>query len=339
MLIICFPVPLKAQENISPIIFDTYECDFGTVEEAGGTLFYTFHFLNGGTVPVQISNVSASCTCVSVSYPREPIQRRATGEISVAFNPARTFGDVVRTVEISLMDGKPGATLTLKAHVNPSEYDVEDIYRVSLPEGIRLTSISQRFGYIPAGGMAERRTDIINTSDSPVTIGTEKDEGGLLAVSVPERLGPGEAGTLILRYTLPGGTAALGMHEDKVMLLLNGKPCNRLLEASCIGIGEVAGKGASPSMQVQPASPVMKKSLLGKGWSGTYTIRNTGSANLVILKADLPAGVVSDLPDGTVVKPGASRKVTLRSGSASFRFGLVTNDPSRPYKEIGASTK
>ena len=331
-------MPLKAQETVSPIIFDTYECDFGQVEEAGGTLFYTFHFLNGGTDPVQISNVSASCTCVSVSYPREPVQRRATGEISVAFNPARTFGDVVRTVDVSLMNGKPGATLTLKAHVIPSEYDIEDIYRVSLPDGIRLTSISQRFGYIAAGAMEERRIDVINTSDSAVTIATDNEPGGLLSVSVPERLGPGEAGSLILRYTLPEGTAALGMHQDNVLLLLNGRPCNRLLEVSCIGVGETA-KGRSPSLQIQPASPVMKKNLFGKDYSGSYTIRNTGSGDLVILKADLPAGVVSDVPDGTVVKPGASRKVTLRSGSASFRFGLVTNDPSRPYKEIGAATK
>ena len=338
MIVLWFPVPLKAQETISPLVFNTYECDFGEVDESGGTLFYTFHFMNGGASPVQISNVSASCTCVSVSYPREIIERRATGEISVALNPARTMGDVVRTVDIILLDGRPGVTLTLKARVIPSEYDVEDAYRVALPEGIRLTSISQRFGYVAAESMEERRIDVINTSDSAVTIETDNGQGGLLTVSVPERLGPGEAGSLILRYTLPEGTAALGMHQDKVLLLLNGRPCNRLLEVSCIGVGETA-KGRSPSLQIQPASPVMKKSLIGKDYSGSYTIRNTGTGDLVILKADLPAGVVSNVPDGTVVKPGGSRKVTLRSAAAEFRFGLVTNDPSRPYKEIGTSTK
>ena len=330
-----FPVPLKAQETISPLIFDSYECDFGEVEEAEGTLFNTFHFINGSASPVRILRVSASCSCVSVSYPQDIIQSGMTGEVSVAFNPARTAGDVLRMVDIYLMDGKPGVSLTLKAHVIPTEYEVEDVYRVSLPDGIRLTTLSQRFGYVTAGSMSERRIDVINTSDSAVVLGTEKDDGGYLTVSAPQQLGPGEAGSIILRYTLQEDPNSLGTHNDRVLLTLNGKPCNRLLEVSCIGVGNLDGsKGPSPSMLVQPSSPTMKRTLLGKGFSGTFTIRNNGAANLVILKGDFPAGVVSDLDDGTVLKPGESKKVKVQSDTGDFRFGLVTNDPLRPYKEI-----
>ena len=123
--------PLMAQEAGSPLIFDSYECDFGEVEEAEGTLFNTFHFINGSGTPVRILRISASCSCVSVSYPQDPIPGGETGEISVAFNPARTAGDVIRMVDIYLMDGKPGVSLTLKAKVNPSEYVLEDVYPVS----------------------------------------------------------------------------------------------------------------------------------------------------------------------------------------------------------------
>ena len=45
------------------------------------------------------------------------------------------------------------------------------------------------------------------------------------------------------------------------------------------------------------------------------------------------------LSDGTVVKAGGSRKVTLRSASPELRFGFVTNDPARPYKEIRTISK
>ena len=331
-----FPVPIKAQETVSPLIFDTYECDFGEVEEAEGTLFNTFHYINGSSSPVRILRVSASCSCVSVSYPQDIIPGGGTGEISVAFNPARTAGDVMRMVDIYLMDNEPGVSLTLKARVNPSEYALEDIYTVALTDGIRLTSLSQRFGYVNAGGMSERRIDVVNTSGSAVSIAAEPEQqGGLLSVASPERLGPGEAGSIILRYTIPEETSALGSHEDRVNLALNGRPVNRQIQVSCIGITDLSGKkGPSPSLQVQPASPVMKKALLGKGFSGTYTIRNTGASNLVILKGDLPAGTTSDLSDGTVLKPGESRKVKLQSNSGEYRFGLVTNDPQRPYKEI-----
>lgn len=340
LLFLSFSLPLAAQEDVSPLIFDSYVCDFGEVEESGGTLFHTFHFINGASSKFRILRVSASCSCVSVSYPQSVLEGGETGEISVAFNPARTFGDVERDVDIFLTDGMPAVSLVLKAHVIPSEYDIEDIYSVSLPDGVRMTSLSQRFGYLAAGRMAERRIDVINSSDAPVTLEAEPESEAYLSVACPERLGPGEAGSLILRYTLPDDVLSLGMHEDKVSLLVNGRPCNRQVEVSCIGIRDLEGaKGPAPALQVQPSSPVMKKALLGKGYSGSITVRNGGRGDLVILKADLPAGAVCDLPDGTVVKPGASRKLKVESPSASFRFGLVTNDPARPYKEMRTSAK
>ncbi len=341
LLCMVFPAALFSQEETSPMVFDAYECDFGEVEEAGGTLFYTFHFINGSTSPIRILRVSASCTCVSVSYPQGRLDGGQTGEISVAFNPARTFGEVVRMVDVFLSDGLPGVSLTLKASVKPSEYDIEDIYTVSLPDGVRITGTSQRFGYLAAGKMAERRIDVINASEKPVTLGTESDDAmSFLSVACPERLGPGEAGSLILRYSLPDAASSYGMHSDKVTLLVNGRPCNRFIEASCIGVEDFEGrKGPAPSLQVYPSRLEMKKSLLGRGYSGSVVIRNTGNGELRIRKVDLPDGVTADLPDGTVLKDGASRKVTFHSASAAFSSGFVTNDPVRPYKEIRTTSQ
>ncbi|MBP5690245.1 MAG: DUF1573 domain-containing protein [Bacteroidales bacterium] len=341
LLCLAFPAAIIAQEEASPMIFDAYECDFGEVEEAGGTLFHTFTFINGASTPIRILRVSASCSCVSVSYPQGRIEGGQPGEISVAFNPARTFGEVERMVDIFLSDGLPGTSLTLKAQVKPSEYDIEDMYPVALPDGVRITGTSLRFGYLAVGNMAERRIDVINASDKHVTIGTESDNAlGFLSVACPERLGPGEAGSLILRYSLPDGAASYGMHEDKVTLLVNDRPCNRAIESSCIGVEDFEGrKGPSPTLQVYPSRLEMKRSLLGRGYSGSVVIRNTGSGDLRIRKVDLPDGVTSDLPDGTVLKAGASRKATFRSASAEFSSGLVTNDPVRPYKEIRTTSK
>lgn len=332
---LALPVESLSQEVRPPLVFDSYECDFGEVEEAGGTLFQTFGFINASSAPVRILRVAASCSCVSVSYPQTILESGETGEISVAFNPARTAGDVLRMVDIIMSGGQPGVSLTLKAHVIPSEYDMEDVYSVSLPDGVRLTSLSQRFGYLAAGKMAERRIDVINSSDSPVTLEAEPTSAaGFLAVACPERLGPGEAGSIILRYTLPTRLSAYGMHEDSVTLLVNGRPCNRSLEVSCIGIEEIDDQGLAPSMQVYPSRLEMKGRLLGGGYSGSFTIRNNGRADLRIRKVDLPEGASCDLPDGAVLKPGAGRKVSVRSASPDLRLGLVTNDPIRPYKEM-----
>ncbi len=336
-LLSCMALPVISfsQEGPSPLVFEAYGCDFGEVEEAGGTLFQTFHFINGSSDPVRILRVAASCSCVSVSYPQALLEGGEAGEISVAFNPARTAGDVFRNVDIILSGGLPGVSLTLKAHVIPSEYDIEDVYSVSLPDGVRLTTLSQRFGYIAAGKIAERRIDVINSSSSPVTLGTEMaSEAGFLAVACPERLGQGEAGSLILRYTLPDRMSGYGMHEDSVTLLVNGRPCNRPLTVSCIGIEEIDNKGNAPSLQVYPSRLEMKRKLLGKGYSGYFEIRNNGKSDLRIRKVDIQDGAAADLPDGAVLKPGARRKVSVRSASPELRLGLVTNDPARPYKEM-----
>ena len=336
-LLSCMALPVESfsQEGTSPLIFESYGCDFGEVEEAGGTLFQTFHFINGSSAPVRILRVAASCSCVSVSYPQSLLEGGEVGEISVAFNPARTAGDVLRTVDIILSGGQPGVSLTLKAHVIPSEYDIEDVYSVSLPDGVRLTSLTGRFGYVAAGKMAERRIDVINSSSSSVTLAAEQDtDAGFLAVACPERLGPGEAGSLILRYTLPKRPSAYGLHEDNVTLLVNGRPCNRRLEISCIGIEDLDGQGPAPSLQVYPSRLEMKRQLLGKGYSGSIEIRNNGESELRFFKVGLPEGASCDLPDGAVLKPGARRKVTVRSASPELRLGLVTNDPARPYKEL-----
>ena len=341
-LLACTVLPVESfsQEGKSPLVFEAYEYDFGEVEEAGGTLFRTFAFINGSSAPVRILRVAASCSCVSVSYPQTILQSGEMGEISVAFNPARTAGDVLRVVDIIMSGGQPGVSLTLKAHVIPSEYDMEDVYSVSLPDGVRLTALSQRFGYLAAGKMAERRIDVVNSSDSPVTLEAEPASGaGFLAVACPERLGPGEAGSIILRYTLPKRMSAYGMHEDSVTLLVNGRPCNRSVEVSCIGIEEIDGQGLVPSMQVYPSRLEMKRQLLGRGYSGSFEIRNNGKADLRIIKVDLPEGVVCDLPDGAVLKPGAGRKVTVRAASQELRLGLVTNDPVRPYKEMRSEAR
>ena len=334
-----FPVPVLAQETVSPRIFDAFECDFGQVEEAGGTLFHTFSFINGAGSPVRIQRISASCSCVSVSYPQDLIQGGEVGEISVAFNPAGTAGDVLRTVDVYISDSDPAATLIITAKVKPSEYSVEELYPTLLADGIRVTSLSHRFGYIKAGAMAERRIDVINTSGKPVTL-EAKAGGRYLTVAAPDHLGKGEASSIILRYTLPDNTDALGSHSDKVTVVINGNTYNRPVETSCIGLGETAGgNGPAPSLQLNTSAIVMRQSLLKKGYSGSFTVKNSGKANLVIYKTDLPEGTESDLPDGSVIKPGASRKVTVRSNKISFRIGFVTNDPSRPYREIPAAGK
>ena len=318
----------------NPLIFDSTLRDFGTVNEADGTLFYTFQFVNGASSTAVISKVTASCSCVTVSYPRARMGAGEAGEISVALSPVGLMGDIVREVFVCV-EGYEPVMLELKADVVPSKVEINDIYKVSLPSGLRMTTSSASFGYIPQGKSEKKRIDIVNVSGSPLSIEAEvEDAVSLLSVACPERLAAGEAGSIILNYTMPSSRRAYGRHSDEVRLYINGAPCSRLISASAIGIGKVAKKGDQcPAFQTFPSRPEVKKGLLGS-WNTSFTVKNAGKGDLVIWKVQAEGVTACSLNDGDIIRPGQSRKVSVRSDSRSFRIGIVTNDPSRPFKEI-----
>lgn len=323
-----------AQGGGNPLVFDAYVRDFGTVNEADGTLFHTFQFVNGASGTAVISKVTASCSCVTVSYPKARMKGGEAGEISIALSPVGLMGDVLREVFICV-EGYDPVKLELRANIVPSKVEINDIYKVSLPSGLRMTTSSASFGYIPQGKSEKKRIDIVNVSDSPLSIQAEvEDAGTLLSVACPERLAAGEAGSIILNYSMPSSSRSLGRHSDEVRLYINGDPCSRLISASAIGIGPLAKKGADcPAFQTYPSRPEVKKSLLG-GWNASFSVKNAGKGDLVIRKVQSEGVTSCSLNDGDVIRPGQSRKVSVRSESGSFRIGIVTNDPARPFKEI-----
>ena len=326
-----------AQGNVSPLVFDSSTFDFGKVDEAGGTLFHTFTFINGASFPVRISQVSASCNCVSVSYPQSTLKGGETGVVSVAFNPVGLAGKVSRQVEIFLGDGQPGTTLEISTEIIPSEYDITEAYKVALPDGLRLESLNCKFGYIPVGHSSEQKIDIVNTSDKPLSIGAEPvNPASHLTVACPASLRPGEAGALILRHNF--SKSAYGSYSDDVRILVNGSPCNRMVNVSSVAVDDFKSPTSSaPSMQIYPSQLKLKKiPVIGK-YVTYFEIANNGKSDLVVRKVVVPEGVEAELTDGTSIAPGRKKKVIVKGDKPSFSVEVIVNDPVRPYKELRTS--
>ena len=66
------------------MLFETYEWDFGEIEEADGVVQHTFRFMNVSQDPIQIDNIATSCGCTTVQYSVEPIQGGEQGELTVS---------------------------------------------------------------------------------------------------------------------------------------------------------------------------------------------------------------------------------------------------------------
>ena len=57
LLTIC-SITWAQDEPSSAMVFETYEWDFGTIEEADGPVSHTFRFANISNNPIQIDNIA-----------------------------------------------------------------------------------------------------------------------------------------------------------------------------------------------------------------------------------------------------------------------------------------
>jgi hypothetical protein len=86
--------------------FDQMEFNFGTIIE-GKEVQHVFNFVNNGSSPLIISNISASCGCTTPDWTKTPINPGDKGFVKVSFNST----------------GKAGAqspVVTIQANTNPA---------------------------------------------------------------------------------------------------------------------------------------------------------------------------------------------------------------------------
>ena len=117
------PAKAQAEKPAGPtttMVFDSYEHDFGTMDE-GDAVTHVFSFTNTGSEPLILDKCKGSCGCTVTQCPKEPIAPGASGEIEVKFNSKGKKNNQTKTVTINA-NTDPGQTiLKIKAFVNPAE--------------------------------------------------------------------------------------------------------------------------------------------------------------------------------------------------------------------------
>ena len=110
--------PLMAQSLKSPVKFDTYEWDFGTIQASKGTVCHTFKMQNTSHAAVQIGKSIPSCECIKAFYSTEVVQPGEVLKVMVAMSPSGSSGKTYRSVELLDNHGKTLGSLTAKAMVS-----------------------------------------------------------------------------------------------------------------------------------------------------------------------------------------------------------------------------
>ncbi len=95
--------------------FEQTTHDFGVVEHKGnGT--YDFEFTNTGSIPLVISNATATCGCTVPSYPKTPIAPGEKAKITVRYDTNR-IGAFNKAVTVTSNAKVPSVVLTIKGEV------------------------------------------------------------------------------------------------------------------------------------------------------------------------------------------------------------------------------
>ena len=118
---LCMIAATDAQTKKSPVVFDAYEWDFGTIEAAEGTVSHTFTFTNTSKEAVKIERDIPSCVCVRAFYDDITVEPGQKAEVMVSFAPKQENGKSNRRVELIDKDGNTLASLSVKANVKHTE--------------------------------------------------------------------------------------------------------------------------------------------------------------------------------------------------------------------------
>lgn len=345
LAMIMAPQNLKAQnENQSPLQFDSYEWDFGTIEEKDGIVSHTFQFMNISKQEVRLEAVSTSCGCTSANWSTDPIKPGGTGEITVHFNPARTEGEMLRDVEVFTSLKQSPDRLVMLINVIPMPMGLNELYPHQLSGNVKTNTTRCNFGYIAQGTTQTKTVSIANIDkkNAKLTFKTSRNRYGM-SVKVPEKLKGETVDAIEVTYTIPTGSMNYGMARDTIWIMADGGAPVEKIIVSAIRIDPKtqSGNGPAPSMRIEPAYADFGEKPAGKTYKQTIVIGNTGDTDLIFYDVETTNGVGCSVSDGFRIRPGREEKITLSITSdkkprttTTGSVNLTTNDPVRPFREI-----
>ena len=332
-----------AQEELnSALVFETYNWDFGQINEADGVVQHTFRFTNISNNPIQIDNVATSCGCTTVLYSTQPVAGGEYGELTVAFDPSRTEGRVLREVEIFTKDRRNYASLIISADVNPIPMGLEQIYPHLLAGTVKTNAKTCNFGYITQGEKVTRIVRVANVGDKTarLSVVTTGNRYGM-TVECPETVTAQDVASIHITYDIPKGKNHFGMARDTIWVVADGIQSQEPIVVKALRVEKFKESDNKPVLRIEPAYVDFGTKAPGKVYKKTIVIGNTGNTDLIFRNVEAMEGTAISIQTGQVIKPGKELKVTVAITNSNVphmstlgSINLTTNDPARPFREL-----
>lgn len=330
--------PIENADSIAPgggdsIVFDSLHWDFGKVDDDASAVRHTYAFINPSPRPFRIGAVDASCSCISIDYPREPVPAGGRGEITLSFMPAGASGPVHRSAEVYDEAGAHIATLSMLADVNRVDADIEDLYHHTISEQLLVDRADISFGYLHHGETLSKIVRIANVSRQALSLRLSvADASSMLSVEGPSSIGPRSEEEILLTYRIPDDGNLFGTASDEVLISADGEPMPESLRVSAVFMAALPEAEKKPFFWTSPSLIELNQARFGKNFKGSLELGNLGEGDLHILAVVSPVPI--PIEKGTVLSPGQTMRLKVSSPVESFTAQVFTDDPSRPYKEL-----
>ena len=113
----------SAQQGGALLRLEESVYDFGRVPRRGGDLVHDFVVENGGTVPLVVTRVFTSCSCLKASYSKRPIPPGGTGVIRITYEPYKSEpGTFYKVIQVYSNSTEGRTVITVQG----SSYDDEE---------------------------------------------------------------------------------------------------------------------------------------------------------------------------------------------------------------------
>lgn len=327
------------QTKSAQISFDKLIHDFGTIKEEGGTVTYKFEFVNTGGSPLVINNVQTSCGCTAPAWTREPVPPGSKGFVSATYNPAGRPNSFTKYLTVTSNSDPANTRLTIRGEVTPKPRTIEDDYRYSMG-GLRLKANHLAFGNVTNTEKKDYKLEVINNSDSPLTLGFEQVPKNMSIKFVPEVLKPNEKGFIVATYD-----AAMkndwGMIIDRVNVSINGvseRDYRLVISANIVedfSSMTAAQLAAAPSVSTDNPEVDFGTMKQSDKFEHDFVLTNSGKSTLYLRKIKASCGCTAVQPEKNQIEPGESVKIKTifnaagKRGNQSKTVTIITNDPER----------
>ncbi len=337
-------LPLAAQVRITDKIeFDKTTHNFGDILLDSGPVSCTFTLSNNGDKPIVIYNISTTCGCTKIEWPREPVRPGRKAEITVTYSNDEGPYPFDKNVTVYLSEVKKPIILKLRGVSNEKQKPLTELYPIHFgPLALKDTSL--KCGNLEQGDSKTEAVMIANISDAPITL-TFNDTDPQLSIRTSRNPIPAN-GTAELTYTINADREIWGKHTYRTTPVINGKTYTASDGSKTLKVKAFTKENFSGLSDVQKQNGAMPrfetstfnfgKAKQGDEIHASFTFKNEGKSGFCVHKVDTDACCWShsDIP---AASPGETVTFRVHLDTKSLPKGesltivtLTTNSPIRP---------